>query len=57
MVTIPIVIFAVMRYQFLIFEGRSEAPEKILLTDIPLVASVGIWTLMLIWILYGRIII
>lgn len=57
MVTIPIVIFSVMRYQFLIFEGRSEAPEKVLLTDIPLVASVAIWTLALIWILYGRVII
>ncbi len=55
MITIPIAIFAIMRYQALIFEGRSEAPEKMLLTDIPLVTSVAIWTGLLIWILYGRI--
>ncbi len=54
MITIPVVIFAIMRYQSLIFEGRSEAPEKVLLTDIPLVTSVLIWTVMIIWIMYGR---
>ena len=55
MITIPLVIFAIMRYQSLIFEGRSEAPEKVLLTDIPLVTSVLIWTFLVIWILYGKI--
>ena len=53
MSTIPVTIFAIMRYQSLIFRGKSEAPDKLLLTDIPLVASVGIWTLMVIWILYS----
>jgi len=52
MATIPVVIFAIMRYESLIFEGKSEAPEKLLLTDKALVASVAIWTLMIIWILY-----
>ncbi len=52
MATIPVVIFAVMRYEGLIFAGKSEAPEKLLLTDKPLVASVIIWTTMVIWILY-----
>lgn len=55
MLTIPFAIFAIMRYQGLIFEGRSEAPEKVLLKDISLMASVGIWTLLVIWILYGGI--
>ena len=55
MVTIPIVIFAVMRYQALIFEGRSEAPEKVLLKDISLMVSIAIWTFLVVWILYGGI--
>ena len=38
MITIPVAIFGIMRYQSLIFEGKSEAPEKLLLTDKPLVA-------------------
>lgn len=55
MITIPIVIFGIMRYEYLIFEGRSEAPEKILLTDKALIASVILWTSIVIWILYGGI--
>lgn len=55
MVTIPVVIFIIMRYQRLIFEDRSEAPEKVLLTDIPLVSSIAIWGLLVIWILYGGV--
>jgi len=53
MVTIPFAIFGIMRYQSLIFENRSEAPEKLLLTDIPLVASVGIWVSLVVFILYS----
>lgn len=55
MVTIPFAIFAIMRYQGLIFEGRSEAPEKVLLSDIPLITSIFIWVLLVIWVLYGGI--
>lgn len=55
MITIPIAIFAVMRYQALIFEGRSEAPEKVLLRDIPLVTSISVWILLVVWILYGMV--
>lgn len=53
MITIPVVIFGIMRYQSLIFEGRSEAPEKLFLTDKALVISVVIWTGLITWILYG----
>ncbi len=53
MSTIPVSIFGIMRYQSLIFEGRSEAPEKVLLTDKSLVASVVLWAGMVVWILYG----
>lgn len=53
MATIPVTIFGIMRYQSLIFEGRGESPEKLLLTDIPLIASVVVWLGMVVWILYG----
>lgn len=53
MITIPITIFGIMRYQSLIFQGKSEAPEKLLLTDIPLVLSVVFWVLAVVWIFYS----
>ena len=55
MITIPVVIFGIMRYQSLIFEGKSEAPEKLLLTDISLISSVILWVALVVWILYGGI--
>lgn len=55
MVTIPFTIFGIMRYESLIFENRSEAPEKLLLTDIPLVSSVLLWVGIVVWILYSGI--
>jgi decaprenyl-phosphate phosphoribosyltransferase len=55
MITIPIVIFGIMRYEKLIFEGRSEAPEKLLLTDKSLITSVLLWTGTVIWIIYGGV--
>ncbi len=53
MITIPVVIFGIMRYESLIFEGRSEAPEKLLLTDKALVISSLLWLGLVVWILYG----
>lgn len=53
MITIPVVIFGIMRYQSLIFEDRTEAPEKLLLTDKPLVVSALLYGALIIWILYG----
>jgi 4-hydroxybenzoate polyprenyltransferase len=55
MVTIPVAIFSVMRYQHLIFEDRTEAPEKLILTDAPLVGSIAIWVGLVMWILYGGV--
>ena len=55
MVTIPVAIFGIMRYESLIFEGRSEAPEKLLLTDVALISSVVLWLGLVVWILYGGI--
>ena len=55
MITIPIVIFGIMRYEKLIFEDRSEAPEKLLLTDISLMTAVAVWLALVVFILYGGI--
>jgi 4-hydroxybenzoate polyprenyltransferase len=53
MATIPFVIFIVMRYESLIFQDKAEAPEKLFLTDIPLVTAVSIYLGMVLAILYG----
>jgi 4-hydroxybenzoate polyprenyltransferase len=55
MITIPITIFGIMRYQKLIFENRSEAPEKLFLKDKSLVTSAMLWLGLVIWILYGGV--
>jgi decaprenyl-phosphate phosphoribosyltransferase len=55
MITIPIVIFGIMRYEALIFSNRSEAPEKVLLTDRSLIVSIFLWLLAVIWIFYGGV--
>jgi len=51
MLTIPVTIFGIMRYESLIFEGRTETPEKLLLKDASLITAVSLWTLIVYWIL------
>lgn len=52
-VTIPFVIFGLMRYAQLAYEGtQGERPEKIITTDIPLIASLACWGIAIIMILY-----
>ncbi len=55
MSTIPITIFGIMRYESLIFEGKSETPEKLLLTDRSLIIAVGLWLLFIYWVLYSGV--
>lgn len=55
MITIPVVIFGILRYMALIFEDKSEAPEKVLLTDKSLVISIFLWVGMVVWIIYGGV--
>lgn len=55
MLTIPVVIFGIMRYEALIFQGKSEAPEKLLLTDKSLITAIGLWVLLVYWILYSGV--
>ena len=54
MVTIPVVIYGIMRYTKIIYEGeKAEAPERVLLSDKPLLTTVMIWGVLLILIIYG----
>jgi len=55
MLTIPVVIFGIMRYEALIFEGKSEAPEKLLLTDKGLIIALGLWVTLVYWIIYSGV--
>ncbi len=53
MVTVPVVIYGVMRYMQLIYEeNKGESPHRVLLTDGPLLMSVVIWGVMVVVILY-----
>jgi 4-hydroxybenzoate polyprenyltransferase len=53
MITIPLVIYGLMRYLIIVYQGsRAEAPEQILLSDRPLLASVFFWGLLVVFILY-----
>ncbi len=53
MLTIPIVVYGVFRYLYLIFEkSEGESPEKVLITDRPLFFAVLSWIILVIFILY-----
>ncbi len=52
--TVPFVIFGVMRYLYVIYEKKEgESPERILLSDIPLLTSVLIWVILVFVVIYG----
>lgn len=52
-VTIPFIIYGLMRYAQLAYEGtQGEKPEKIITTDIPLIVSILLWGLIVIMFLY-----
>lgn len=53
MVTVPVVIFGVMRYMHVIYEkNEGESPHRVLMTDKPLLATVFLWGVMVVTILY-----
>jgi len=53
MATIPVVIFGIMRYIRIIYDGaRAESPERVILSDMPLLMAVGVWGLMVAGVLY-----
>ena len=53
MSTIPVVIYGIMRYLKIIYDGaQAESPERIILTDKPLLIAAFIWGFMIISIIY-----
>jgi decaprenyl-phosphate phosphoribosyltransferase len=53
MITVPVVIFGVMRYLQLVYEkNHGESPDKVLLEDKPLLGAVVLWAILVIGILY-----
>ena len=54
MITVPVVIYGVMRYLQLVYEANEgESPERVLLRDKPLLTAVIIWGIMVMVIIYG----
>ena len=56
MVTIPIVVYGIFRYLYLVFEkGEGESPEKVFISDKPLFISVLTWLGSVLFLLYFSI--
>lgn len=53
MMTIPFVLYGIMRYMQLIYHGKGESPEQILTTDLPLLSTVILWTASVFFVIYG----
>jgi decaprenyl-phosphate phosphoribosyltransferase len=53
MASIPFVLFGIMRYMQLIYEGQGESPEKVLTSDLPLLATVILWAITVFLVIYG----
>lgn len=54
LLTIPLVIYGVARYLFVIYERKEgESPEKILLSDFALLSTIILWWVSVITIIYG----
>ena len=52
-ITIPFVLFGIMRYMQLIYEGQGESPEQILTSDPPLLITVILWVTSVLFVVYG----
>jgi len=54
MMTIPVVVFGIMRYLWIVYKKSwAETPERVLLSDKPLLATMILWGLMVILVIYG----
>ena len=53
MLTIPLVIYGVARYLYVIYEKEdAESPERVLLSDMPLLITVLLWGALVFGIVY-----
>ena len=53
MITVPVVIYAVMRYLYIIYEKKEgESPERVILTDTPLLITTIVWISLVVIIIY-----
>lgn len=53
MITVPIVIYGIMRYLQLVYEqNKGESPERVLLQDKPLLTTVIIWGTLVMFLIY-----
>lgn len=53
MVTIPFILYGIMRYMQLIYHGKGESPEQVLTTDLPLLSTVILWGISAFFVIYG----
>ncbi|MEK7073875.1 MAG: UbiA prenyltransferase family protein, partial [Patescibacteria group bacterium] len=53
MMTIPFVLYGIMRYMQLIYHGKGESPEQVLTTDLPLLSTVILWVGATLFVIYG----
>lgn len=53
MITIPFILYGIMRYMQLIYHGKGESPEQVLTTDLPLLITVILWGLTSFLVIYG----
>lgn len=54
MASIPLVVYGVFRYLYILYEKREgEAPERVLLSDIPLLVTVFLWVLIILLVIYA----
>ena len=55
MITVPLVLYGIMRYINIVYTAgvKTEAPERVLLSDKPLLLTITLWIGLVILILYG----
>jgi len=52
--TVPLVLFGIFRYLYLIYQAPDERnPTEAVLTDLPFLANLALWGVVVVWVLYG----
>lgn len=53
MISLPFILYGIMRYMQLIYHGKGESPEQVLTTDLPLLSTVILWGITAFFVIYG----